>query len=98
MLNSFYGQAIFSLVMLLGFWLGIYGAYAKRLGPVAQFGGPHASVDDCTGQQDAAEVGQGVLVVPGGDAAPLLEPVEPALDGVAQPVAGGVECGRPTAC
>ena len=68
-----------------------------RLGRVSQFGGAHAGVDDCTGQQDAAEVGQGVLVVAGRDAAPLFEPVEAALDGVAQPVECGVERGRATA-
>ena len=53
-----------------------------RLGRVSQFSGAHAGVNDCTGQQDAAEVGQGVFVVAGRDAAPLLEPVEAALDGV----------------
>lgn len=55
----------------------------RRLGRVSQFSGAHAGVNDCTGQQDAAEVGQGVFVVAGRDAAPLLEPVEAALDGVA---------------
>jgi transposase len=73
-------------------------AVFQRLGRVSRFSSPHAGVDDCTGQKDAAEVGQGVFVVPSRDAAPLLEPVEAALDGVAQPVEGGVECGRPTAC
>jgi len=55
---------------------------ADGLGRVSQFSGAHAGVNDCTGQQDAAEVGQGVFVVAGRDAAPLLEPVEAALDGV----------------
>jgi len=54
----------------------------RDLGRVSQFSGAHAGVNDCTGQQDAAEVGQGVFVVAGRDAAPLLEPVEAALDGV----------------
>src|SRR5271169_2437373 len=38
-----------------------------------------------------------ITVVAGRDAAPLLEPVEAALDGVAQPVESGVERGRSTA-
>ncbi|CFS62877.1 Uncharacterised protein [Mycobacterium tuberculosis] len=40
-------------------------------------------MDDGAGQQDAAEVGQGVFVVAGCDAAPLLESMEAAFDGVA---------------
>jgi hypothetical protein len=56
--------------------------------------GAHACVDDGAGQYDAAEVGQGVLVVAGGDATPLLESVEAAFDGVAQCVERGVERGR----
>jgi len=52
-----------------------------------------AVVDDDRGQGDAAEVGQGVFVVAGGDAAPLLEPVEAAFDGVAVAVGLGVEGG-----
>jgi hypothetical protein len=67
------------------------------LGRVSQFSGADAGVNDCTGQEDAAEVGQGVFVVAGRDAAPLLEPVEAAFDGVAQPVDSGVESGRATA-
>jgi len=47
-------------------------------------------VDDDGGQGDAAEVGQGVA---GGDAAPLLEPVEAAFDGVAVAIELGVEGG-----
>jgi len=50
-----------------------------------------AVVDDDGGQGDAAEVGQGVFVVAGGDAAPLIEPVEAAFDGVAVAVGLGVE-------
>jgi len=52
-----------------------------------------AVVDDDRGQGDAAEVGQCVLVVAGGDAAPLFEPVEAAFDGVAVAVGLGVEGG-----
>jgi hypothetical protein len=50
-------------------------------------------VGDQGGEGEAAEVGQGVLVVAGGDAAPVFEPVEAALDGVAVPVGLGVEAG-----
>jgi hypothetical protein len=42
-------------------------------------------------QDDAAAVGQGVLVVAGGDSAPLLEAVVAAFDGVAVLVDLGVE-------
>jgi hypothetical protein len=55
-------------------------------------------VDDRARKQDAAEVGQGVLVVAGGDRAPLLESVEASLDRVALRVEGGVEAGWPSAC
>ena len=48
-------------------------------------------VDDHAGEQDAAEVGSGVLVIAGGDGAPLLEAAEAAFDGVAVLVALGVE-------
>ncbi len=51
-------------------------------------------MDYGAGQQDPAEVGQGVFVVASGNTAPLLEPVATPLDGVAQRVARGVECGR----
>ncbi len=54
-----------------------------RLGRVSRLGGADAGVNDGAGQENAAEVGQGVFVVAGRDAAPLLEPVEAALDGVA---------------
>ena len=52
-----------------------------------------AGEDDDGGEEDTAEVGAGVLVVPGCDAAPLLEPAEAALDGVALAVALRVERG-----
>ncbi|COW56135.1 Uncharacterised protein [Mycobacterium tuberculosis] len=55
----------------------------SRLGRVSQFRSSHSGVDDGAGQQDAAEVGQGVFVVAGCDAAPLLESMEAAFDGVA---------------
>ena len=48
-------------------------------------------VDDDGGQGDAAEIGQCVLVVASSDAAPLLEPVEAAFDGVAVAIELGVE-------
>jgi hypothetical protein len=51
--------------------------------------------DDGGGEEDAAGVGAGVFVVAGGDATPLLEPAEAALDGVALLVAFGVELRRP---
>ena len=44
---------------------------------------PEAVGDYERGKGDTAEVGQRVLVVAGGDSAPLLESVEAALDGVA---------------
>jgi hypothetical protein len=44
-----------------------------------------------------SEIGAGVLIVAGGDAAPLLEPAEASLDGVALFVEFGVELGRPSA-
>jgi len=47
--------------------------------------------DDGRGEQDSASVGAGVFVVAGGDAAPLLEPAEATLDGVAPLVEFGVE-------
>src|SRR5918995_3434561 len=50
-------------------------------------------VDDDGRQGDSAEVGQGVLVVASGNAAPVLEAVEAAFDGVALPVGGDVETG-----
>ncbi len=50
-----------------------------------------AVVDDDRGEGDAAKVGQGILVIAGGDPTPLLEPVEPAFDGVAVAVQPGVE-------
>ena len=56
---------------------------ALGLGRVSRLGGADAGVNDGAGQENAAEVGQGVFVVAGRDAAPLLEPVEAALDGVA---------------
>lgn len=49
------------------------------------------------GKGDAVEVGQGVLVVPDGDAALLLEPEESAVDGVQLGVDLGIEPGWPTA-
>lgn len=52
---------------------------------------PYAVVDDQCGQGDAAEVGQGVFVVAGSDAAPVFESVEAALDGVAVSVQVRVE-------
>ena len=61
-------------------WLGT--AFTV-LGRVSRLGGADAGVNDGAGQENAAEVGQGVFVVAGRDAAPLLEPVEAALDGVA---------------
>jgi hypothetical protein len=54
---------------------------------------PDAVVGDHRGEEYAAEEGQGVLVVAGGDAAPVLEAVEAALDGVAVAAAPG--CRRP---
>jgi hypothetical protein len=56
-----------------------------------------AVVDDFRGEGDAAEVGQCVLVVSGGDAAPVLEPVEAAFDGVAAPIGVIVEAWRSAA-
>ncbi len=58
-------------------------ANPNGLGRVSQFRSSHSGVDDGAGQQDAAEVGQGVFVVAGCDAAPLLESMEAAFDGVA---------------
>ena len=52
-----------------------------------------AAEDDDGGEKDTTQVGAGVLVVSGGDAAPLLEPAEDALDGVAPAVALRVERG-----
>ena len=46
------------------------------------------------GQDDAASVDQDVLVVAGGQAAPVLELVERSLDDVAVAVAAGVEVDR----
>jgi len=54
-----------------------------------------AVVDDGRGEEHSTEVGQGVLVVAGSDAAPVLDPVEAAFDGVAVPVGVGVEAGWP---
>src|SRR5690606_38827237 len=51
------------------------------------------SQDDET-EDDAAEAGHCVLVVAGGQSAPLLAPVEGSLDGVAFLVRGGVEAWR----
>ena len=45
------------------------------------------------GQQDPAEEDESVLVVAGGDTAPLLQPPESAFDGVPLGVAGWVEAG-----
>src|SRR5918993_5317121 len=50
-----------------------------------------AMVGDGRSEGDAAEVGQGVFVEAGGDAAPVFEPVEAAFDGVAVPVQVAVE-------
>jgi hypothetical protein len=50
-----------------------------------------AVVGDDRGEEYAAEVGQGVLVVAGGDAAPVLEAVEAAFDCVAVAVDVWVE-------
>src|SRR6266480_4302595 len=50
--------------------------------------------DDGGGEEDRTEVGTGILVVAGGDAAPLFRPAEPALDGVAFVVEAGVELRR----
>ena len=65
-----------------------------RLGRVWQM---RAVVDDDRGECDTAEVGQCVLVVSGGDAAPLLEAVETAFDGVAVPVGVAIEVRWPSA-
>jgi hypothetical protein len=55
-----------------------------------------AVVGDHRGEEYAAEVGQGVLVVAGGDAAPVFEAVEAALDGVAvAEVSASMAGGRP---
>ena len=54
-----------------------------------------SGVDDDGGEEYPAEVGAGVLVIAGGDATPLLESAEAALDGVALPVELGVELRRP---
>lgn len=54
-------------------------------------------MDHDVGQGDAAEEGQGVFVVPGGDAAPLLEAVDAPLDGVALLVCLAVEGRRSAA-
>jgi hypothetical protein len=43
------------------------------------------------GEGDAAKVGQRVLVVSGGDPAPLFEPVDASFGGVATPIEIGVE-------
>lgn len=50
-----------------------------------------AVVDDDRGEGDSAEVGEGVFVVAGRDAASVFEPVEAALDGVAFTVDRSVE-------
>jgi hypothetical protein len=50
--------------------------------------------DDCG--EDSAEIGAGELVVAGSDPAPLFEPAEAALDGVALPIQLRVEHRRPT--
>ncbi|SDY91307.1 hypothetical protein SAMN05661080_04996, partial [Modestobacter sp. DSM 44400] len=49
-----------------------------------------AVMDDHAAEEDTAEVGGGVFVVAGGDSAPLLEPAEPAFDGVAVLVELGI--------
>src|SRR5215207_3370224 len=46
-------------------------------------------------EEQAAEEGQGVLVVTGGDPTPLLEPPEATFDGVALSVGAGVEVATP---
>lgn len=58
---------------------------------------PYAVVNEERCEYDATEVGQGVFVVSGGDTAPLLEPVEAALDGVAVAVQLGIEGRWPAA-
>ena len=54
-------------------------------------------MNDERGEEYATEVGGGVLVVAGGDSAPLLEAPETPLDGVAFAVAVLVECRWSTA-
>src|SRR6266567_2143573 len=54
-----------------------------------------AVVDHQACQENTTEVGGGVLVVAGGDSAPLFEPAEAALNGVAVLVDLAVERGRP---
>ena len=51
-----------------------------------------AVLQDCS-QEGAAEVHEGVFVVAGGDTAPLLQPAESALDGVALGIVCRVEAG-----
>jgi hypothetical protein len=53
--------------------------------------GAAAVVEDGGGEGDAAEVGDGVFVVAGGDAAPSLEAPEAASGGVAPFARVGVE-------
>jgi hypothetical protein len=55
-------------------------------------------VDHDGGQGDAAEAGQGVLVIAGGDSAPLLDAVETAFDGVAVAVELRIECRSADTC
>src|SRR5699024_7127477 len=52
-----------------------------------------AVVGDDRGEDDASEVGDGVLVIPGCDSAPLLQSAEGAFGRVAVPVQVGIECG-----
>jgi hypothetical protein len=54
-----------------------------------------AVVDDDCCEGESAEVGQGVFVVAGGDAAPVLDAVESAFDIVAVPVDVLVEAWGP---
>jgi hypothetical protein len=59
--------------------------------------GAAAVVEDGGGEGDAAEVGDGLFVVVGGDAAPVLEASKAASGGVAPIARVGVEAWWPSA-